>query len=918
MNPPPLPPRWDLRLPAGDAHFTAIEVDHAADVGTNYPECTSQQSPGVREGSAHAPRPRHWRTWYCGRKVCTATEALEAGEIQRTAPAASNAKEEGGVTVGALLPESIYVWACGEQLSDQEEDLKTSDELIGCLILLLQALSYIVVIQRSGELPDDPAYSLLSVTAALYLLVQTASPDLRAGFSLLVDGASSRYRSFGAAMLVVFGLLVTAAMKVIFSSAENDGAVVANAVTVLFIADLDEKARSFFVTVPQRWRLFWLVNIIGVSYALALVGVVYVGDASAVNGGTDSYGSILEALPAWFVFVVNPAAMVFFSLCTSRLLQAVCDTRTASGDEPKGVWLCKLGRNGIGAAAKALRLEPCFYAVLGVWLIVSGVGWWRLWGANAGDSPLAVTVSSFSSTASLDDDPYDRHGPQLTTNVVELVAANLALAAGLMMMALRSARDRARSPSSDQEEDLQTSDELIGGLILLFQALSYVVIIKRSGKPPDEPGYTLLSVTAALYLLVQTASPDLRAGFSLLVDGASARYRSFGAAMLVVFGLLVTAAMKVIFSSAENDGAVVANAVTVLFIADLDEKARSFFVTVPQRWRLFWLMNIISVSFALALIGVVHVAGDSVDVETENYGSDLEALPAWYVFVVNPAAMVFFSLCTSRLLQAMCDIRAASGDEARGVSLWELLRNGIGAAAKALRLEPCFYAVLGVWLIVSGVGWWKCWSASAGDSPLAVTISSFSSTTPFDDDYYYDRHGPQLTENKVELVAANLALAAGLTMMALRSARDRARSPMSISGPQHSRRFNRDHGNSSTRRQKTTRVPALLVGWGLGYWMVSLLYLLGASWPQGSWAGAPFVMDIVGYILLPLTFLLGVFVVADSNVYGTGVERVLKPVAAGLADNTRVLHWMMVTVLRDITVVWIGFTSIVVPFLDLV
>lgn len=39
-------------------------------------------------------------------------------------------------------------------------------------------------------------------------------------------------------MLVVFGLLITAAMKVIFSSAENDAAVVANAVTVLFIADL--------------------------------------------------------------------------------------------------------------------------------------------------------------------------------------------------------------------------------------------------------------------------------------------------------------------------------------------------------------------------------------------------------------------------------------------------------------------------------------------------------------------------------------------------------------------------------------------------------------------------------------------------------------------------------------------------------
>lgn len=41
---------------------------------------------------------------------------------------------------------------------------------------------------------------------------------------------------------------------------------------------------------------------------------------------------------------------------------------------------------------------------------------------------------------------------------------------------------------------------------------------------------------------------------------SSVRYRVFGAALLAVFALLITAAMEVIFSSAENDAAVVANA----------------------------------------------------------------------------------------------------------------------------------------------------------------------------------------------------------------------------------------------------------------------------------------------------------------------------------------------------------------------
>ncbi len=40
--------------------------------------------------------------------------------------------------MSGMLPDSIYVWACGEKSSRQAEDLITSDELIGCLILLVR------------------------------------------------------------------------------------------------------------------------------------------------------------------------------------------------------------------------------------------------------------------------------------------------------------------------------------------------------------------------------------------------------------------------------------------------------------------------------------------------------------------------------------------------------------------------------------------------------------------------------------------------------------------------------------------------------------------------------------------------------------------------------------------------------------
>lgn len=102
-----------------------------------------------------------------------------------------------------------------------------------------------------------------------------------------------------------------------------------------------------------------------------------------------------------------------------------------------------------------------------------------------------------------------------------------------------------------------------------FQGITYILIIKESGEPLSDVAYSVVSVTAAMYLLVTTASPDLTVGYSLLVNGSSPKFRVFGAALLVVFGLMVTAAMRLLFSGSEDNANVVADSVTVLFIADL-------------------------------------------------------------------------------------------------------------------------------------------------------------------------------------------------------------------------------------------------------------------------------------------------------------------------------------------------------------
>lgn len=364
-------------------------------------------------------------------------------------------------------------------------------------------------------------------------------------------------------------------------------------------------------------------------------------------------------------------------------------------------------------------------------------------------------------------------------------------------------------------------------------------------------------------------------------------------------------------------------------MAAQDEKARSFFVTVPQKWRLFWLMNIISLSFALALVGVVYVGNPSAvnegtgdgDDGVSGEGSILNYLPTWFVFAVNPAALTFFTFSASRLLQAVCDTRDdinTAGHKAGGGERWPLkvLRNGVSSAVNAARLEPGFYTVLAAWLVVSGTSWLQ----ASEDSPHAVAVASFTSTES--DDFFEDRHGPELTSNTTELVAANLALAAGLVTMAACSARGRAWSPITTTpGPRRrasSRQSAEDRGGTDPTTRRRSRVPSLLVGWGLGYWLGSLLYLLGSSWPKGAWGGAPLTVAIVGYVVLPGTFLLGVFVVADSDVYGAGVEGVLRPVARALREDDRVLHWAMVTLLRDVTFLWIVFMELAVPFLNII
>ena len=120
-----------------------------------------------------------------------------------------------------------------------------------------------------------------------------------------------------------------------------------------------------------------------------------------------------------------------------------------------------------------------------------------------------------------------------------------------------------------------------------MQGFAYATLIVLAQRPSNsdtdtgrESGYLLPSVTGAMYLLVASTTHDLRAGYSLSVNGSCAGHRGFGIGLLVVYGIMITAAMTVPVSTLENSASLVLNAVTVLFIADLVSATRKVFESI--------------------------------------------------------------------------------------------------------------------------------------------------------------------------------------------------------------------------------------------------------------------------------------------------------------------------------------------------
>ena len=170
------------------------------------------------------------------------------------------------------------------------------------------------------------------------------------------------------------------------------------------------------------------------SFALALVAIVYIGDSSPlleINNG------FINQWPTWFIWLLNPAAVTLASAVLYSALQAICKFCSegcvgAHEDVQDTRAFVRLYAT-IKAAKERLKEEPCFYATLALWLAQVVPTWllslsWR-------EVPLAFrpvpTIAGHGEVRLV-----------LTDNKLVLICLNAILAIGVAAKALGVIRPR--------------------------------------------------------------------------------------------------------------------------------------------------------------------------------------------------------------------------------------------------------------------------------------------------------------------------------------------------------------------------------------------------------------------------------------------------------------------------------------------
>lgn len=344
-----------------------------------------------------------------------------------------------------------------------------------------------------------------------------------------------------------------------------------------------------------------------------------------------------------------------------------------------------------------------------------------------------------------------------------------------------------------------------------------------------------------------------------------------------------------------------------------DEKALKFFSTISPNWRVFWAMEFIGISFSLAQIAMFSF-GDSFPLLTvEGDDALVSGLPLWVVWVLNPTVVTICSHIFSASLHKRfesCSAALGTADLLTFSSAVTRACSGLLASlqrkTQAIRREPVFVVVLGVWLAL-GV-------YSVVSPPNNISSIAFYSCLISVDYKTGSRHSIRYCISEIEstfLYIINVMLVAGFVVNILGRYCSR---PVRISALPHPCRSSDvvEEINIPGSCATESRLPSLLVGLGIGYWVVSLLLVLASYGHDVPTYEPPTPKSVVGFVCLLWFALVSIFMVADTNVFGVMFAAFVKPAVDILLNRRGIVYWVMMAVLRDALFLWVLVTQSVV------
>lgn len=305
----------------------------------------------------------------------------------------------------------------------------------------------------------------------------------------------------------------------------------------------------------------------------------------------------------------------------------------------------------------------------------------------------------------------------------------------------------------------------------------------------------------------------------------------------------------------------------------------------------------------MTVIAVVFV-GESSDA--------LDVLPSWFYLAVSPAAAAMCSFVLGNVVHNFLESCSEASGSVHEVTVSFVVSRGCVSLCAALkgvkqcfRHDRCFYVVHTLWLAQGVIGWWFLFVAIG--LPVAFDVPPFQ----FDEGEDFDKI--TLTTNVGMLMFSVAILVIGLVLKSFNCLlQKQQRSAVLLGEPSSS---DRPAGRERCGCRADARISSVLVGWGIGYWVTSLLYVLGGAWHGGGWTNASVGVTIAGYVILPCFFVIGILMMTETNLMGAKLGALLRPVIVELSDKRKAWYWVMATVFRDVFLLWVMFSVVLIYFL---